>query len=89
MFTGGCGSCYAFSSMGMLEARMKITYNNAYSPILSPQDIMDCSQYSQGKMLLQSATKINLNIFTAYFLSSIFFIVHIKNRNRISNFHVL
>ena len=45
---GGCGSCYAFSSMGMLEARVKILTNNTVSPVFSTQDIVSCSLLSQG-----------------------------------------
>ncbi|XP_043547496.1 dipeptidyl peptidase 1 [Chiloscyllium plagiosum] len=45
---GSCGSCYSFSSMGMLEARIRIQTNNTQTPILSPQQIVSCSQYSQG-----------------------------------------
>ena len=45
---GGCGSCYAFSSMGMLEARVKILTNNTVSPVFSTQDIVSCSPLSQG-----------------------------------------
>lgn len=47
-FVGGCGSCYAFSSMGMNEARWRIRTNNTEQPVFSPQDIVECSQYSQG-----------------------------------------
>ncbi|XP_060081343.1 dipeptidyl peptidase 1-like [Ylistrum balloti] len=43
-----CGSCYAFSSMGMHEARVRVITNNTQQPVLSPQDIVDCSEYSQG-----------------------------------------
>ncbi|XP_078077939.1 dipeptidyl peptidase 1 [Mustelus asterias] len=45
---GSCGSCYSFSSMGMLEARIRIQTNNTQTPILSTQQIVSCSQYSQG-----------------------------------------
>ncbi|NXF33710.1 CATC peptidase, partial [Nyctibius bracteatus] len=45
---GSCGSCYAFSSMGMLEARIRILTNNTQKPIFSPQQVVSCSQYSQG-----------------------------------------
>jgi len=43
-----CGSCYAFASSGMNEARVRIFSNNTLRPIFSPQDIVDCSPYSQG-----------------------------------------
>ncbi|KAM6158911.1 dipeptidyl peptidase 1 [Rhynchocyon petersi] len=43
-----CGSCYSFSSAGMLEARLRILTNNSQTPILSPQEIVSCSQYAQG-----------------------------------------
>merc|ERR1712168_1640607 len=45
---GNCGSCYAFASMGMLEARMRIATNNTQTPVYSPQYIVSCSRYSQG-----------------------------------------
>ncbi|XP_041918896.1 dipeptidyl peptidase 1 [Alosa sapidissima] len=43
-----CGSCYSFASMGMLESRIRILTNNTHQPILSPQQVVSCSQYSQG-----------------------------------------
>ncbi|XP_029812360.1 dipeptidyl peptidase 1 isoform X1 [Suricata suricatta] len=43
-----CGSCYSFASMGMLEARIRILTNNTQTPILSPQEVVSCSQYAQG-----------------------------------------
>uniref|UniRef100_A0A3Q3EG06 dipeptidyl-peptidase I n=1 Tax=Labrus bergylta TaxID=56723 RepID=A0A3Q3EG06_9LABR len=43
-----CGSCYSFAFMGMLEARVRILTNNSESPILSPQQVVSCSEYSQG-----------------------------------------
>ncbi|XP_037305053.1 dipeptidyl peptidase 1 [Pungitius pungitius] len=43
-----CGSCYSFSTMGMLEARVRILTNNSDAPVLSPQQVVSCSQYSQG-----------------------------------------
>lgn len=45
---GECGSCYSFAAMGMLEARIRILTNNSQAPILSPQQIVSCSSYSQG-----------------------------------------
>uniref|UniRef100_A0A3Q4B9J1 Dipeptidyl peptidase 1 n=1 Tax=Mola mola TaxID=94237 RepID=A0A3Q4B9J1_MOLML len=43
-----CGSCYSFATMGMLEARLRILTNNSQTPILSPQQVVSCSEYSQG-----------------------------------------
>ncbi|XP_017538548.1 dipeptidyl peptidase 1 [Pygocentrus nattereri] len=43
-----CGSCYSFASMGMLEARIRILTNNSDTPVISPQQVVSCSQYSQG-----------------------------------------
>ncbi|XP_049745541.1 dipeptidyl peptidase 1 isoform X1 [Elephas maximus indicus] len=43
-----CGSCYSFASMGMLEARLRILTNNSQTPVLSPQEVVSCSQYAQG-----------------------------------------
>ncbi|XP_013408253.1 dipeptidyl peptidase 1-like [Lingula anatina] len=45
---GSCGSCYAFSSMAMHEARIRIMTNNSDQVILSPQDVVECSSYAQG-----------------------------------------
>jgi len=45
---GACGSCYAFASAAMLEARYRISTNNTQQPVYSPQDIVQCSIYSQG-----------------------------------------
>uniref|UniRef100_A0A5S6R395 Dipeptidyl peptidase 1 n=1 Tax=Trichuris muris TaxID=70415 RepID=A0A5S6R395_TRIMR len=45
---GACGSCYAFASAAMLESRYRILTDNMYQPVFSPQDIVDCSPYSQG-----------------------------------------
>lgn len=46
--TGGCGSCYAFASMAMLEARARIMSNNTEKPVFSPNDVLECSEYAQG-----------------------------------------
>merc|ERR1712226_440568 len=43
-----CGSCYIFSSAAELEARIRIATNNKRQPILSTQQVVDCSPYSQG-----------------------------------------
>jgi len=45
---GACGSCYAFSAMGMLEARVKIATKNSQNYVFSTQDVVDCSLLSQG-----------------------------------------
>ena len=45
---GGCGSCYAFASMAMLESRLRIATSNTLKVVLSPQDVVGCSEYSQG-----------------------------------------
>jgi cathepsin C len=43
---GSCGSCYAFSTMKMLEARLNISKNEFVS--LSVQHAISCSFYNQG-----------------------------------------
>ncbi|XP_029373229.1 dipeptidyl peptidase 1 [Echeneis naucrates] len=43
-----CGSCYSFATMGMLESRIRILTNNSETPTLSPQQVVSCSEYSQG-----------------------------------------
>lgn len=40
--------------MGMLEARVRILTNNSETPVLSPQQVVSCSEYSQGKLTLKS-----------------------------------
>ncbi|XP_074160785.1 dipeptidyl peptidase 1 [Sminthopsis crassicaudata] len=45
---GNCGSCYSFASLGMLESRIRIKTNNSQVPVFSPQEIVSCSEYSQG-----------------------------------------
>lgn len=45
---GSCGSCYTFGTMGMFEARLRVLTNNSDTRILSTQDIVSCSEYSQG-----------------------------------------
>lgn len=47
-FSVGCGSCYAFGSLAMNEARIRIMTNGTMTPVLSTQDIVECSEYSQG-----------------------------------------
>lgn len=43
-----CGSCYAFGSMAMYEARLRIATNNTVQKVFSTQDVVSCSEYSQG-----------------------------------------
>jgi len=43
-----CGSCYAFGTLAMFEARVRILTNGTKTPVFSTQDIVSCSEYSQG-----------------------------------------
>ncbi|KAL0486560.1 dipeptidyl peptidase [Acrasis kona] len=43
-----CGSCFSFASTAALEARINIASKNTKHVVLSPQDIVSCSPYSQG-----------------------------------------
>lgn len=45
---GDCGSCYAFSTTAMLSSRFKISSNGSVASLFSPEDVVSCSQYSQG-----------------------------------------
>jgi cathepsin C len=45
---GSCGSCYTFGSMAMHESRLRIKTLNQQKNIFSTQDIVSCSNYSQG-----------------------------------------
>ena len=47
-YIASCGSCYIFSSMALLESRVRIATNNSETPVFSTQEVVDCSQYSQG-----------------------------------------
>ncbi|KAG8453056.1 hypothetical protein GDO86_004752 [Hymenochirus boettgeri] len=43
-----CGSCYSFATMGMMESRIRVLSQLTQNPILSPQQVVSCSNYSQG-----------------------------------------
>ncbi|XP_069189059.1 dipeptidyl peptidase 1 isoform X1 [Procambarus clarkii] len=43
-----CGSCFAFASLGMLEARVRIATRNQRQDVFSTQDVVSCSLLSQG-----------------------------------------
>jgi len=43
-----CGSCYAFGTLAMFEARVRVLSNVTETPVFSTQDIVSCSEYSQG-----------------------------------------
>jgi len=48
MNQGSCGSCYAVAVTHMLESRVRVATKNAHKPKLSIQEVLSCSQYSQG-----------------------------------------
>jgi len=41
---GSCGSCFAFASVGMLEARARVQTNNVWQPLFSEQEPLSCHQ---------------------------------------------
>nr|XP_054751557.1 dipeptidyl peptidase 1-like isoform X2 [Lytechinus pictus] len=43
-----CGSCFSFAALAMLEARLRIATNNTVQKVFAPQDVVACSEYSQG-----------------------------------------
>jgi len=43
---GSCGSCWAFSTTESIESHWAIT-NNVKAPVLSPQEIVDCTPNPQ------------------------------------------
>jgi len=43
-----CGSCFAFATLGMLEARLRILTKNHCQIQLSPQDVVECDHYNSG-----------------------------------------
>jgi len=48
---GGCGSCYSFASMGLLESRVRIATDNAQKPDFAEQEVITCGKdatYNQG-----------------------------------------
>ena len=45
---GGCGSCYVFSTLTSLEARLRIQTNNQDKTLFSKQFALSCNFYSEG-----------------------------------------
>jgi len=45
---GGCGSCYSFSVMGMMESRVMVKSQGKIRPTFSVQDQINCNPYDQG-----------------------------------------
>jgi len=45
---GSCGSCYVFSTMSSLEARLRIQTNNQDQTLFSKQFPLSCNFYSEG-----------------------------------------
>ncbi|XP_044521965.1 dipeptidyl peptidase 1-like [Gracilinanus agilis] len=48
VFYTSCENAYAFASMAMLEARIRVLTKNSELPVLSTQQILSCSLYSDG-----------------------------------------
>jgi len=48
MNQGSCGSCYATSSLDALASRVRIKTKNAVKPHYSVENVLKCSEYSQG-----------------------------------------
>jgi len=48
MNQGHCGSCYATSSLDAIASRVRIQTKNAVKPKYSIQNVLKCSEYSQG-----------------------------------------
>lgn len=44
---GSCGSCYVFAMLTAVESRIRIMTNNTRPVVLSPQEVVSCSHYSQ------------------------------------------
>ncbi len=47
---GDCGSCYAVATASMLYSRFMIQSDGKIQKVFSPQDVVSCSEYSQGCM---------------------------------------
>lgn len=46
---GGCGACWAFSSIAIMESKMKIELNNSnYDIDLAEQDVLSCNPYGSN-----------------------------------------
>lgn len=45
---GSCGSCYAIASADMLTMRLRIVTKGKDTTVLSPQNVVSCSDYNQG-----------------------------------------
>ncbi|XP_791043.2 dipeptidyl peptidase 1 [Strongylocentrotus purpuratus] len=45
---GICGSCYAFASTATQESRLRVMTNNNVKVVMSPQEVVSCSEYAQG-----------------------------------------
>jgi cathepsin C len=48
MNQGMCGSCYATSSLDAIASRVRIQTKNAVKPHYSIENVLQCSEYSQG-----------------------------------------
>jgi len=74
---GNCGSCYAYSTIRMIEARTKIAYGHDVK--LSVQHALDCAVYNQGCdggypfLVMKFASEFDLipEICKPYFVSGI------------------
>jgi cathepsin C len=48
MNQGSCGSCYATSSLDAIASRVRIQTKNKVKPQYSVENVLQCSEYSQG-----------------------------------------
>lgn len=66
--------------MGMNEARWRLRTNNTEQPVFSPQDIVECSEYSQGNGTPQQFIQEN-NLKALSKFINIYFILSYYSKN--------
>ena len=61
--------------MGMLEARRRIITNNTVTTVLSTQDVVECSEYSQGNFIVMKYLELTLSVAQCSRLLRLFYMV--------------